>query len=142
MKVRFAHSLMVASAGSFLAGSGLAQVAQIPGSLDAKLSGYCESVSNARTGNGSIGDFRVKRGGQVTVNGVRQTIFIEEGGSADIRGSASLVYVAKGGNATIAGERNTVYAERGGNVITVGKVTMNVVEAIKLQLHQGGTSCR
>jgi hypothetical protein len=142
MKDRFSHILLIIFAAFPMAGAVSAQVTQIPGSLDAKLSGYCESVQQARSSYGSIGDFRVKRGGQITVTGVRQTIFVEEGGVADIRGTASLVYVAKGGKATISGERNVVYSERGGNIVTVGKVTMNVVETINLQLHQSGTSCQ
>jgi hypothetical protein len=142
MKDRFAHSLLIVLATLSMAGFAQAQVVQLPGGLDAKLSGHCETVENSRSNHGSIGDFRVKRGGQVTVTGVRQTIFIEEGGIADIRGTASLVYVAKGGKATISGERNTVYAERGGNVVTVGKVPLNFVDTITLHLHQSGNSCQ
>jgi hypothetical protein len=141
MKNRFAH-LLICLGAILNAPLAYAQVAQIPGSLDARLSGYCQSIQNQNSSLGSIGDFRIKRGGHVTLTGVRQTVYIEDGGSADIRGSASLVYVARGGKATVSGERNTVYAERGGNIVTVGKVTMNVVEAIQLHPHQNGTSCQ
>jgi hypothetical protein len=139
---RFAPFLIIAIAFVPATQSSVAQIAQIGGSLDVRLSGYCETVEQERSRAGSIGDFRVKRGGQVTVTGVRQTVFIENGGVAEIRGTATFVYVAKGGKATVAGERNVVYAERGANVATVGRVTMTSVDVLNLQLHQSGASCQ
>ncbi|MFM9973976.1 MAG: hypothetical protein ACKVON_05295 [Beijerinckiaceae bacterium] len=142
MSDRFAHFLLIAIGFFSLVQSAQAQVTQIAGSLEVRLSGYCETIQQERTRAGSLGDFRVKRGGQITVTGVRQTVFIEEGGVADIRGTASLVYVAKGGKATVAGERNVVYAERGANIATVGRVTMTSVDTLILQLHQNGIACQ
>jgi hypothetical protein len=142
MKDRFIIIALIMKASLAFLGVAEAQVVQIPGRLDARLSGFCESVKHPRTSHVSTGDIRVKRGGQVTVTGVRQTIFVEEGGVADIRGTASLVYVAKGGTVSLSGERHIVYAERGGNVVSVGRVTMNIVDAIDLHLHQNSNACQ
>jgi phage tail tape-measure protein len=142
MKDRFTIRALIIIASFLITGAAIAQVMQIPGRLDAKLSGFCETVQQPRTNYASTGDIRVKRGGQVTVTGVRQTIFVEEGGVADVRGTASLVYVAKGGTVNVSGERHIVYSERGGNVFSVGRVTMNVVDGLDLHLHQNGHSCQ
>jgi hypothetical protein len=142
MKDRFTIRALIINASLLITGVAAAQVVQMPGRLDARLSGFCETVQHPRISHASTGDVRVKRGGQVTVTGVRQTIFIEEGGVADIRGTASLVYVAKGGTVNVSGERHIVYSERGGNIFSVGRVTMNVVDGIDLHLHQNGHSCQ
>jgi hypothetical protein len=142
MSNQIAHRLLIVFVALALPLPGSAQVTQISGSVDARLSGYCRTIEANTIANGSLGDFRVKQGGSVTVTGVRQTIFVENGGIADIRGTAGLIYVAKGGKVTVQGERNVVFAERGVNVATVGKVTMTIVEALNLQLNQNGAACQ
>ncbi len=126
-----------------LVGAGaLAQISQIGGHSEAKLSGQCQSVNDKDVVTLSIGDIRVRRGGQVKANGVRQAIYIESGGIADVTGTASFIYVAKGAKVTVGGERNQIITEPGGNVILVGKAIMTVVSSIDLMVHKNSVACQ
>jgi hypothetical protein len=119
-----------------------AQVSQIGGTREARLSGSCHSVDDGETVSLSVGDVRVRRGGSVRITGVRQSVFVDAGGMADVQGSGGYIYVARGGRATVGGSRNQVVAEPGGSVILVGSAIMTVVDMIGVQVHQNGSVCR
>ncbi len=126
-----------------LAGVGaLSQISQIGGHSEAKLSGQCQSVNDKEVMTLNMGDVRVRRGGHVRANGVRQAIYIEGGGVADVTGTASFIYVAKGAKVTVGGERNQIITEPGGNVVLVGKAIMTVVSTIDLMVHKNSVSCQ
>lgn len=119
-----------------------AQVSQVGGMREARLSGSCHSVDDGETASLSVGDVRVRRGGSARITGVRQSVYIDAGGSADVQGTGGFVYVARGGRATVGGLRNQVIAEPGGSVVLVGSAIMTVVDVIGVQVHHNGVGCR
>lgn len=119
-----------------------AQVSQVGGVREAKLSGSCLSIDERESVTLPMGDARIRKGGVVRATGVRQSIFVDAGGAAEMLGVGSTVYVARGGKATVGGSRNQVIAEPGGSVILVGSTVMTVVDSIDLQVHQNGGECR
>jgi hypothetical protein len=118
------------------------QVSHRGGNSQARLSGSCYSVADRQITTLSVGDVRVRNGGQIRVDGVRQAIFVDAGGVADVLGSGATIYVAKGGKATVGGERNQVVAELGASVFFLGRPLMTVVETIDLQVHKNGSDCQ
>ncbi len=120
----------------------ISQVSQRGGNSQARLSGSCYSIAEKQTNALSVGDVRVRKGGQIKVDGVRQAIFVDAGGVADVSGSGSTIYVMKGGKATVGGERNQVVAELGASVFFLGRPLMTVVETIDLQVHKNGSDCQ
>jgi hypothetical protein len=118
------------------------QVSQRGGNSQARLSGSCYSIADKQTNALSVGDVRVRKGGQIKVDGVRQAIFVDAGGVADVSGSGATIYVLKGGKATVGGERNQVVAELGASVFFLGRPLMTVVETIDLQVHKNGAECQ
>lgn len=124
------------------ASAAAAQVSNIGGVREARLSGSCHSIDNRENVTLQIGDARIRRGGAARFTGVRQSVYVEAGGVAEVFGVGSFVYVAKGGKATVGGTRNQVVAEQGGNVILVGQAVMTVVDMIDVQVHQNSSECR
>jgi hypothetical protein len=119
----------------------VSQVSHRGGNSQARLSGSCYSIASSQSNALSVGDVRVRKGGQIKVDGVRQAIFIDAGGVADVSGSGATIYVMKGGKATVGGERNQVVAEQGASVFFLGRPLMTVVETIDLQVHKNGSDC-
>jgi hypothetical protein len=120
----------------------LSQIRQTGGTQEARLSGHCHSVDEHDPAPLALGDVRIRRGGQVTVTGLRQSIYVDAGGQADIRATGAIVYVAKGGHAIVGGQRNLVYAEHGGRVVLVGQVLLTMVETIELHVHRNAAACQ
>jgi hypothetical protein len=120
----------------------MSQVRQTGGTQEARLSGACQSVDEPDISPLTLGDVRVRRGGQAIVSGIRQSVFIDAGGQADIRATGALVYVARGGQATVGGQRNQVYAEQGSKVVLVGQVLLTIVDTIDLHVHRNASSCQ
>ena len=118
------------------------QVSHRGGNSQARLSGSCYSIASNQPSALSVGDVRVRKGGQIKVDGVRQAIFVDAGGIADVSGSGATIYVVKGGKATVGGERNQVVAEQGASVFFLGRPLMTVVETIDLQVHKNGSDCQ
>jgi hypothetical protein len=142
MKRRF---VMIGSIGWLLlvaADNAASQVSHRGGNSQARLSGSCYSIADRQTSALSVGDVRVRKGGQIKVDGVRQAIFVDAGGVADVSGSGATIYVVKGGKATVGGERNQVVAEQGASVFFLGRPLMTVVETIDLQVHRNGSDCQ
>jgi hypothetical protein len=142
MKRRF---MIIGSIGCLLliaANSAVSQVSHRGGNSQARLSGSCYSIADRQPNALSVGDVRVRKGGQIKVDGVRQAIFIDAGGVADVSGSGATIYVMKGGKATVGGERNQVVAELGASVFFLGRPLMTVVETIDLQVHKNGSDCQ
>ncbi len=120
----------------------VSQVSHRGGNSQARLSGSCYSIASNHHNALSVGDVRVRKGGQIKVDGVRQAIFVDAGGVADVSGSGATIYVVKGGKATVGGERNQVVAELGASVFFLGRPLMTVVETIDLQVHKNGSDCQ
>jgi hypothetical protein len=123
-------------------GSANSQVSHRGGNSQARLSGSCYSIADRQPNALSVGDVRVRKGGQIKVDGVRQAIFVDAGGVADVVGAGATIYVMKGGKATVGGERNQVVAEQGASVFFLGRPLMTVVETIDLQVHKNGADCQ
>jgi hypothetical protein len=127
---------------SLLAGwPAMSQISQIVGSYEVRLSGYCRSISERDTVLARGGDYRVRRGGIVTVTGVKQSILVDSGGEVDVRGTATTVFVAKGGRAVLDGERIQVFAEPGGDVFLLGKGTITRVGELAIYPHPNSPEC-
>ena len=124
------------------ADSAVSQVSHRGGNSQARLSGSCYSITDRQPNTLSVGDVRVRKGGQIKVDGVRQAIFVDAGGVADVSGSGATIYVVKGGKATVGGERNQVVAEQGASIFFLGRPLMTVVETIDLQVHKNGLDCQ
>ena len=118
-----------------------AQISQIFGSYEVRLSGYCRSINEKDTVLARGGDYRVRRGGVVTVTGVKQTILVDAGGEVEVRGTATTVFVARGGRATLDGERIQVFAEPGGDVLLTGKGVITRVGELTIQPHPNSPEC-
>lgn len=123
-------------------GEAVSQISQFGGSSEARLSGQCQSVNNKEVLTLSLGDVRVRSGGQVRAGGVRQAIYIEAGGIADVTGTGSFIYVARGGKATVGGERNHIITETGGSVVLTGKAIITTVESIAVRVHHNSAGCQ
>jgi hypothetical protein len=117
-------------------------VQQIPGAYEARLSGWCRSVSELNTVAGLAGDFRVRRGGSLSASGNRHNIFVDDGGEAYVTGQASTIFVAKGGRATVGGERNQVFSEQGARVIVIGQARVAAVGEFDLKVNRNGSECQ
>jgi hypothetical protein len=120
----------------------ISQVSHMGGSRQARLSGSCYSVADRQSNALTVGDVRIRKGGQIKVDGVRQAVFVDDGGVADVSGSGATVYVVKGGKVTVGGERNQVVAEVGASVFFLGRPLMTIVESIDLQVHKNGLECQ
>jgi hypothetical protein len=125
----------------FACWSAASQVSQIFGAYEVRLSGFCRSVSERDMVLTRGGDYRVRRGGLVTVTGVRQTILVDAGGEVEVRGTATTVFVAKGGRATLDGERIQVFAEMGGDVFLMGRGVITRVGELAIQPHPNSPEC-
>ncbi len=122
-------------------GPAASQVSQIVGPYEVRLSGYCRSITERDTVLARGGDYRVRRGGVVTITGVRQTVLVDAGGEVEVRGTATTVFVAKGGRATLDGERIQVFAEPGGDVFLLGRGVVTRVGELAIQTHPNSPEC-
>jgi hypothetical protein len=118
------------------------QVQAIPGTYEAKLSGYCRSITERDVPSGTSGDFRVRRGASLNASGNRHVIFVEDGASAVVTGQSSVVFVARGGQATIGGKRNQVFAEPGGRVVILGQAMIATVGELDLKVNRNAEECQ
>jgi hypothetical protein len=142
MKRRFMITRAIGCLLLVAAGEAVSQVSHRGGNSQARLSGSCHSIADRQPSALSVGDVRVRKGGQIKVDGVRQAIFVDAGGIADVVGAGATIYVLKGGKATVGGERNQVVAEQGASVFFLGRPLMTVVETIDLQVHKNGLDCQ
>jgi hypothetical protein len=114
----------------------------IHGSYEARLSGYCKSITERDSQSGGSGDFRVRRGASLVATGNRHTIFVDEGASVTVTGQASTIFVSKGGHAVIGGQRNQVFTEPGGQVVIKGQAMIATVGELDLRLNRNADECR
>jgi hypothetical protein len=114
----------------------------IHGSYEARLSGYCRSITERDAASGATGDFRVRRGGSLMATGNRHAIFVDPGASVTVTGQSSVIFVARGGLATVGGRRNQVFAEPGGRVVILGQAMIATVEELDLKLNRNAEECQ
>jgi hypothetical protein len=113
----------------------------IHGVYEARISGYCRSVTDRDAVSGTSGDFRVRKGASLTATGNRHVIYVDAGAAVKVTGQSSVVYVAKGGEATVGGTRNQVFAEPGGRVIILGQAMIATVGELDLKLNRNAEDC-
>lgn len=116
-------------------------VQSIHGVYEARLSGYCKSVTEAQT-VATSGDFRVRKGGNLTASGNRHTIFVDDGATANVTGQGSTIFVARGGLAIVGGQRNQVFTEPGGRVTVLGTVALARVGELDLKVNRNAEDCQ
>jgi hypothetical protein len=143
------HSMgrLLTNAGLFtlaclFTGAAGAQMSFVPGEHEARLSGWCRSINSAGNSFAQPGDFRVRRGGSLSVSGNKQTVFVDAGGSVDVSGTATVVYVSRGASARIAGERVQIFAEEGANLKLQGPQILVSVERLVPSIHRNAPECR
>ncbi|MGL4243621.1 MAG: hypothetical protein ACRCTI_21110 [Beijerinckiaceae bacterium] len=140
MKQAFAIPLICCFAFPAIAQERVVQV--IHGAYEARLSGYCRSITDRDVASGPFGDFRVRRGGSLVASGNRHTIYVDDGASVSVTGQASTVFVARGGHATIGGVRNQVFTEPGGRVVIKGQASLATVGELDLRVNRNADECR
>ncbi|MGL5115777.1 MAG: hypothetical protein ACRC7G_02550 [Beijerinckiaceae bacterium] len=140
------HTALFSIAGLFCAclpgSSALAQMSFVPGEHEARLSGWCRSISSTDNAASQPGDYRVRKGGKLSVSGNRQTVFVDSGGTVEVSGTASTIYVARGGSAKVAGERIQIFAEDGANLQLQGQMILTSVERLVPSIHRNAPECR
>jgi hypothetical protein len=114
----------------------------IHGSYEARLSGYCRSITEKDAASGASGDFRVRRGASLTATGNRHAIYVDPGASVTVTGQSSVIFVARGGQATVGGQRNQVFAEAGGRVVILGQALIATVGELDLKLNRNADECQ
>jgi hypothetical protein len=114
----------------------------IHGVYEARISGYCRSVTDKDVISGASGDFRVRRGASLTATGNRHVIYVDAGASVTVTGQSSVIYVARGGQATVGGLRNQVFSETGGRVVILGQAMIATVGELDLKLNRNADECQ
>jgi hypothetical protein len=114
----------------------------IHGVYEARMSGYCRSITDKDAVSGASGDFRVRKGAHLTATGNRHVIFIDDGAAVTLTGQSSVVYVARGGSAIIGGTRNQVFSEPGGSVVILGQAMIASVGELELKLNRNAEGCQ
>jgi hypothetical protein len=114
----------------------------IHGTFEARISGYCRSVTERDALSGPSGDFRVRRGGTLTASGNRHTIFVDEGAAVRVTGQANVIFVSRGGEAIIDGRRHQVFTEMGARVTILGQAAIATVGELDLRLNRNADECR
>jgi hypothetical protein len=114
----------------------------IHGPYEARISGYCRSVTERDAQSGQSGDFRVRRGGKLTASGNRHTIFVDDGAEVRVTGQANVIFVSRGGEAIIDGRRHQVFTEMGARVTILGQAAIATVGELDLRLNRHAEECR
>ncbi len=116
----------------------------IHGPYEARLSGYCRSITDQDVSSGPSGDFRVRRGASLHATGKRHTIVVDDGASVRVTGNASVVFVQRGGMAVIDGSRHQVFMEAGSRVTIVGASASGIatVGELDIKLNRNAEECR
>lgn len=114
----------------------------IHGPYEARISGYCRSITERDAYSGASGDFRIRRGGSLTATGNRHVIYVDSGASVIVTGQASVIFVARGGQATVGGTRNQVFSEPGARVAILGQALIATVGELELKLNRNAEDCQ
>jgi hypothetical protein len=118
------------------------RVQVIHGVYEARISGYCRSITEKDAASGSSGDFRVRKGASLTATGNRHVIYVDAGASVNVTGQSSVIFVAKGGQATVGGARNQVFSEPGARVAILGQAMIATVGELELKLNRNAEDCQ
>jgi hypothetical protein len=136
----------IAAAALFAFGAGAMDrpIQVIHGPYEARLSGYCRSITDQDASSGPSGDFRVRRGASLTASGKRHTIVVDDGATVRVTGQASVVFVQRGGTALIDGRRHHVFMESGSQVTIIGSSTTGIatVGELDIKLNRNADECR